>query len=77
MNRSSFIGTGVAMVTPFNQDGSIDFSSIQPLASLIPITLEQSFAIRSTVSTSILDAVRWGTLYKIIGSVDAFDSSQK
>ena len=35
MNRSSFIGTGVAMVTPFNQDGSIDFSSIQPLVDFV------------------------------------------
>lgn len=31
MSTSDFIGTGVAMVTPFNNDGSIAFSSIQPL----------------------------------------------
>lgn len=35
MNRSDFTGTGVAMVTPFHQDGSIDFLSIQPLVDFV------------------------------------------
>ena len=35
MIRSSFIGTGVAMVTPFNNDGSIDYPSIQPLVDFV------------------------------------------
>jgi len=35
MNRSSFIGTGVAMITPFNNDGSVDYPSIQPLVDFV------------------------------------------
>ena len=33
MDRTKFHGTGVALVTPFNQDGSVDFESLEKLVN--------------------------------------------
>ena len=31
MKKNKFIGTGVALVTPFNEDGSVDYVSLRNL----------------------------------------------